>query len=131
MSGRKLSACLWVAQCLVGIPFVIFGFMKLTSPIASLSAAMPWTGQLPVALVRSTALIDMLGGIGILLPALTRILPRLTVWAAAGCVALQLCAITFHVSRGEAGMTPLNLIFLGLSAFVFWGRSRARLIAPR
>jgi hypothetical protein len=92
---------------------------------------MPWTGEHSEAFVRIIGLIDLAGGIGILLPALTRILPRLTVLAALGCTVLQVFAITFHVSRGEAAVTPLNLVLLALAVFVLWGRGRKAPIAPR
>ena len=82
----------------------------------------PWAGQLPMLFVRSIGLVDIAGGVGIVLPALTRIKPGLTVWAAAGCVALQVCAILFHFSRGEGAFTPLNFVFLALPGFVYWGR---------
>jgi hypothetical protein len=44
---------------------------------------------------------------------------------------LQVFAIVFHLSRGEAAVTPLNLVLLVLSLFVLWGRGRKAPIAPR
>jgi hypothetical protein len=44
---------------------------------------------------------------------------------------LQVFAITLHVSRGEAAVTPLNLVLLALAVFVLWGRGRKAPIAPR
>jgi hypothetical protein len=92
---------------------------------------MPWTGQYPEGFVRFMGLVDLAGGLGILLPALTRILPRLTVLAALGCVVLQVCALVFHLSRGEAMVTPLNVVLLALSLFVLWGRGKKAPILPR
>ncbi len=43
---------------------------------------MAWTGEYPEAFVRIIGLIDLAGGLGMLLPSLTRIMPRLTVIAA-------------------------------------------------
>ncbi|WP_436103125.1 DoxX family protein [Pararhizobium sp. LjRoot238] len=57
-------------------------------------------------------LVEISGGIGILLPALTRILPRLTVLAALGYVLLQISAIIFHTSRGELSALPRNAVLL-------------------
>lgn len=76
-------------------------------------------------------IIDFAGGVGILVPALTRIQPRLTVLAAIGCVLLQIAAMIFHLSRGEAPALPLNVILLGLSAFILWGRGRRAPVTPR
>jgi hypothetical protein len=128
--SKVLSATLWVAQTLVFVGFVIIGCMKLFKPIPDLAAMWAWTGQLPVAVVRGLGVVDIAGGVGIFLPSLTRIKPGLTVLAALGCVVLQVCAMTFHLSRGEMAATPVNLIFLALSAFVLWGR-RAQPVRPR
>jgi hypothetical protein len=76
----------------------------------------------PAAFLDATAIFDLCGGVGILLPAVTRIKPGLTVLAALGCAALQLCAIVFHLSRGEAANTPFNFLLVGLAVFVAWGR---------
>jgi len=124
IAGFGLRAALWVAQALVGLPFMFFGFVKMTKPIAELSIMMHWTAQLPEPFVRFMGAVDFAGGAGMLLPALTRIRPELTIWAARGCIALQICAIIFHVSRGEANLTPLNVVLLALSVFVLWGRTK-------
>lgn len=81
----------------------------------------PWAGDYPV-LLRLTGVIDLCGGIGLVVPALTRIRTGLTALAALGCALLMVCAIVFHLSRGEAANTPFNVVMLALSLFVFWGR---------
>lgn len=53
---------------------------------------------------------------------LTGVQPRLTVFAAAGLVVLQICAMVFHVSRAEYQVLPINLVLLLLAAFIAWGR---------
>ena len=68
----------------------------------------------------------ILGGLGVLLPSLTRIKPRLTLLAALGISALMLCAIVFHFSRGEGKNTPFNFLLLALSLFVLWDGVRRR-----
>ncbi|MCP3394054.1 DoxX family protein [Bradyrhizobium sp. CCGB12] len=129
--GRALRIGLWTAQVVLAFVFISAGLVKLTTPIPELAAMMPWAGQYSETFVRSIALVDLAGGIGILLPALTRILPRLTVLAALGCTVLQLFALVFHLSRGEAAVTPLNVVLLALSLFVLWGRNSKAPIAPR
>ena len=130
-AGKPLRIGLWVAQVVVAIVFCMSGFMKLTTPIGELSAMMPWTGQVSAAFVRFIGLVDLAGGIGILLPALTRIQPRLTVLAALCCVVLQILAFAYHASRGETQVLPMNVLLLTLCAFVLWGRSKKAPIAPR
>ena len=130
-TDKPLRIALWVAQSLVAAMFIMSGFMKLATPIAELAAMMPWAGQVSPAFVRFIGFVDLAGGIGILLPALTRIQPRLTVLAALGCVVLQVLAFGFHASRGEFAVLPVNVVLLALSAFVFWGRSKKAQILPR
>lgn len=130
-SGKPLRVGLWAAQALVFVAFILFGCMKLFMPVEKLAAMWVWPGVVPPWFLHLMGLIDIAGGLGILLPALTRIKPRLGVLAAAGCVLLQISAIIFHASRGEVQALPLNFILLALAAFILWGRGKKAPIAPR
>jgi hypothetical protein len=48
------------------------------------------------------------------------------VLAAFGCAALQVAAIVFHLSRGEAAKTQFSFVLAALSLFVAWGRWNER-----
>ncbi len=120
--SKALHISLWAVQWLLAVLFVGGGLWKLLTPIPQLAAMIPWAGQVPPAFLQLTALVDLCGGLGLVLPALTRIKPSLVPLAALGCAALQVCAIVFHFSRGEAANTPFNFVLLPLSLFVFWGR---------
>lgn len=125
-----LRACLWTAQALVAT-FLLYGaYMKLGLPGDERVAMIPWTAQHPILTVF-TGLVDLLGGLGLVLPALTRILPHWTVRAAWGVVVLQVLAFGFHGMRGEWAVTPFNLVLLTLAVFIAWGRGRAAPVAPR
>jgi uncharacterized membrane protein YphA (DoxX/SURF4 family) len=130
-AGSALRIGLWVAQALLAVVFIGSGVTKFFTPIPDLSQMMPWTGELPMAFVRFIGLVDFAGGVGILLPSLTRVQPRLTVLAALGCTVLQVLAIGFHLSRDEAMVLPLNFVLLPLAAFVLWGRGKRVPISPR
>jgi uncharacterized membrane protein YphA (DoxX/SURF4 family) len=119
-----MNIALWIVQFLLSLTFVGTGIWKLVTPIPALAAKMAWMGQVSPTFLYMTAVFDILGGLGVLLPSLTRIKPRLTVIAALGCVALQASAVGFHVLRGEAAKTPFNFLLVALSLFVAWGRSR-------
>ena len=129
--GRLLRAGLWIAQGLLALVFIASGLTKLLLPITELAAMMKWPGDHPVTFVRFIALVDLAGGLGILLPSLTRIRPRLAVLAAFCCTVLQVLAIGFHAMRGEFAVLPLNLVLLPLCMFVLWGRARRVAVAPR
>jgi hypothetical protein len=129
--SKGLDIALWIVQGLLGLTFAGTGIWKLTTPIAELAEKMPWMGQVSAGFLYVTALADLLGGLGILLPSITRIKPGLTVLAALGCVALMASAILFHLSRGEGANTPFNFVMAGLALFVAWGRRSKAPIAPR
>ena len=124
-SSKALNVALWIVQGLLCLLFVGTGLWKLFTPVADLAAKFPWMGEVPVTFMRATGVVDLLGGLGVLLPSLTRIKPGLTVLGALGCALLQISAIVFHISRGEAANTPFNFLLVGLSLFVVWGRRRA------
>lgn len=128
---KAFNIGLWVVQALLALLFIGTAAWKLATPITELAARMPWMGEVSPASLYLTALFDGLGGLGLLLPAATRIQPGLTVLAALGCAALMAAAIVFHVSRGEAASTPFNAGMLALSLFVAWGRRVKAPIAPR
>lgn len=127
----RLSTALFVAQGLLALTFVGTSVWKLATPIAQLAAQIPWAGQVSPGFLYMTALFDGLGGLGVVLPSVTRIRPGLAVLAALGCAALQASAIVFHLARGEAANTPFNILLVALSLFVAWGRRSRAPIEPR
>ncbi|WP_375779376.1 DoxX family protein [Bradyrhizobium sp. ma5] len=129
--GALLKIGLWAAQIIVFVLFILFGSMKLFMPVDKLAAMWVWPGQVPIWFLHLTGILDVAGGIGVLLPATMRIQPRLTVYAALGCTLLQIVAIIFHFSRGEAAAVPLNIVLLALSVFILRERSKYAPIAPR
>ena len=65
---------------------------------------------------------ELLGGLGLLLPALTGILPWLTPLAAAGLALVMLLAMGFHATRRERPVIAFNTVLLLLAVFVAYGR---------
>jgi len=130
-SPRGLNIALWLVQGLLAVTFVGTGVWKLATKVPDLASKMPWMGQVSPAFLRTTAALDLLGGVGVVLPSLTRIQPRLAVLGALGCAGLMTGAIIFHVQRGEAANTPFNVLLAALSVFVAWGRLRKAPIVPR
>jgi uncharacterized membrane protein YphA (DoxX/SURF4 family) len=120
--SKALNLGLWIVQVLLALTFAGGGLWKLFTPLPTIAAMIPWAGQVPPAFFYATAIFDLLGGVGVLLPWITRIKPGLTPLAALGCAVLQVSAIVFHLSRGEAANTPFNFLLVALSLFVFWGR---------
>lgn len=122
---------LWITQVLLGTGLIFGGAMKLFQPIEKLAALWPWAGQAPSALVRFTGTLDLLGAIGMILPSLLGVRPKLTPIAAVCIFVLMVCASIFHVVRGEASSIGVNIFFAILAVFVAWGRVRKAPIAAK
>ena len=128
---KALNIGLWIVQGLLSLTFVGTATWKVVTPIPELAAKMPWMGQVSPGFLYTTALFDLLGGLGVLLPSVTRVKPGLAVLGALGCAALMTGAIVFHFSRGEGANTPFNFFLVALALFVAWGRRSKAPIAPR
>ena len=120
--SKTLNIFLWIAQALLAATLIWGGYMKLFTSTVKLSAMWPWVAQIPPALLMFTGIVDLLGGLGVILPWLLQIKPKLTPIAAVGVIILMLCACVFHVSRGEASVIGANIVFMLMAAFIAWGR---------
>ena len=120
--SKALNISLWVAQVILAASLVWASMLKLFQPIEKLSVMWPWAGQVPALLVKFTGIIDLLGAIGLTLPQLLNLKPKLTPIAAICIIILMICASTFHIVRGEASVIGVNIVFAILAAFIAWGR---------
>ena len=130
-SSKVLNIILWIAQLLLGGMFLMAGFMKLTTPVDQLAAAMPFVAAVPEALVKFIGVSEIAGALGLLLPLLLRIKPALTVLAARALILVMILALAFHVSRGEFSAIGTNLVLGSLALFIAWGRSKKAVIHAR
>lgn len=115
-----LSTVLWVVQVLLALLFLWAGGIKLVLPLEKLAGPVP----LPGLLLRFIGVVEVLGGIGLILPGLLRIRPGLTPWAAAGLVILMMGAVGITLAGGSAGMALIPGVTGLLAAFVAYGRWR-------
>ena len=117
-----MNVTLWIVQGVLAGLYLLAGTPKASWSITALSKRVDWMGKVPAWLVRFIGVAEIAGAIGLILPLLTGILPWLTVAAAVGLIALQVCAAAFHVSRGESKALPANAVLLLLALFVVVGR---------
>src|SRR5688572_7514626 len=108
--AKLLGYALWTVQILLAAAFAMAGATKVSAPIADLAQQMPWTQALPPALVRFIGSAELAGALGLLLPSLMRVAPRLTPLAASGLVTIMTLAAGFHLSRGENAGIIANLV---------------------
>jgi uncharacterized membrane protein YphA (DoxX/SURF4 family) len=123
-----MNILLWIIQILLALAFLAHGWMMLNPPpeIAVLmNASLPRWFQLFLGVAEVAA------GIGLVLPGVTRILPSLVAWAAAGIMIVMVCATGWHFMRGETSSALTTLVLLGLATFVAYMRWKVRPIRPR
>jgi hypothetical protein len=70
--------------------------------------------------------VEILAGLGLILPGRTKIQTRLTLMAGAGLVMIMVGAVICRVQRGEVADVPLNLILAVLAGFVAYDRWRLK-----
>ncbi len=119
-----MHVALWIVQSLLALAFAGAGATKLFTPIAELATKGMggWVVDSPDALIRFIGASEVLGAIGLIAPAATRIAPKLTPAAAAALALVMVLAAGTHASYGEYTAVVPNVVIGGLAAFVAWGR---------
>jgi hypothetical protein len=112
---------LWVVQSLLALLFLFAGGVKLVMPAAQLTQQTP---MLSAAFLRFVAVCEVLGGLGLILPGLLRIQPRLTPLAAACLVVIMIGATTVTVMTTGAAMAVFPACVGLLLVWISYGRFR-------
>ena len=115
-----MTYALWIVQVLLAALFLFAGGMKLILPLEQLAGPV----ALPGLFVRFIGVVEVLGGLGLLLPGLLRIRPGLTPLAAAGLVIIMLGAVVVSLMSGTVATALIPLVVGLLAAFVAYGRWR-------
>jgi uncharacterized membrane protein len=117
------NRAMWVLQWGFGLFFIAFGVLHFVIPVG-LPGPLRWMYDLDPTLHFVTGIAEILGGIGLILPALTGMLPELTPWAAIGLALVMAGAIVFHAGRGEILNIVLNAVTIAVMGYVAYGRWR-------
>jgi uncharacterized membrane protein YphA (DoxX/SURF4 family) len=117
-----MNVTLWIAAIVLALAFLAAGLMKLTQPKEKLDANMAWAEDFSQGTIKLIGLVEVLGAIGLILPAVTGIAPILVPLAATGLAIVMIGAIVVHARRGELSLTVINAVLLVLAVFVAWGR---------
>jgi uncharacterized membrane protein YphA (DoxX/SURF4 family) len=118
-----MNIVLWIVQILLGLAFIALGFNHAFNvEKAKTQQGMQWMGALPRGLMTFIGVAEILGGLGLVLPAATGILPWLTPLAGAALALVLLLAAIFHLPRREYPNLFFNVVLLALAAFVAYGR---------
>ena len=125
-----MNIVLWVLQVLLGVYFLFIGVNHFILP-PNLPAAMSWMYELSPGLHYFSGIAEILGGLGLILPGLTKRYTYLTPLAALGLVLVMIGAIVFHLTRGEYQNIVFNIVLAVLLAFVGYGRWKLRPLEDR
>ena len=126
--GSRMNALLWVLQVLLAVAFLAHGLLFLFPPasmVEQMNAALPRAFQLFIGGA------EVLAAVGLTLPGVTRIEPRLVSCAAAGLMIVMISATIFHIARGEVSSAITTAILLLIATFVAYMRWRVLPIRPR
>jgi len=126
-----MKITLWVLQVLLGCFFVMVGYSHALMPFDQIAPQATWMNAVPRWLSLFIGFAEISGGLGLIIPAATRIAPWLTPLAALGLATIMILAIPFHVLRGEASVIWMHTLIAALAVFVAWGRWRKAPIAGR
>jgi uncharacterized membrane protein YphA (DoxX/SURF4 family) len=113
-----MTYALWIVQGLLAALFLFAGGMKLVTPIEEMTREMP----MPGLFLRFIGVAEVLGAIGLILPAALRIRPGLTPLAAAGLLIIMIGATVLTLATGQIATAPMPLIVALLLTFVAYER---------
>ena len=125
-----MNTLLWILQFLLGIYFFAVGVMHFIVP-PGLPAMMAWMYELTSTLHKISGAAEILGGLGLILPSVTKIQPRLTPLASVGLALVMVGALVWHVQRGEFPNIGINVGNIVMLAFLAYGRWKLAPIAER
>lgn len=114
-----MNITLWIIAGVLAVAFLLAGLMKIAQPKEKLAASgMAWTEDFSAGQVKAIGLVEVLGAIGLVLPAAVDVAPILTPIAAAGLALTMVLAAVVHARRGEKANVPVTLVLAVLAAFV-------------
>ncbi len=118
-----MDIALWVAQGFLFVAFLGATFIHAVRwEQNSAEPRMVWLRDIGRRNAYAIGTLEAAGAIGVILPAVTGILPVLVPVAAAGLALLMLSACVFHAMRREYPNIVLNLVLAAPAVFVAYGR---------
>ncbi|MFI5530753.1 DoxX family protein [Kitasatospora sp. NPDC051853] len=120
-----MNVALWIVAGFLAVAYLAGGGLKLVlskARIAAFGPASQWVGDFSAGGVKAIGALEVLAGLGLVLPAAVGVAPVLAPLAALGLVLLMAGAAVVRFRRGEMKLVAVDLGYLLLAAFVAWGR---------
>jgi uncharacterized membrane protein YphA (DoxX/SURF4 family) len=117
-----MNIALWVLQALLAAAFTGAGLMKLFGDREAIAERMSWVEKFPPAALKALAVAEILGAIGVVLPAVVNIAPILVPVAASCLAVVMVGAVVVHIRFHEpSAVLPPVVLFIA-AVIVAWGR---------
>lgn len=115
-----MNLALWIIAGLLAAVFLVAGGNKLFIPKAKLAKAPGggWVNDFSTGFVKSLGTVEILGAIGLIVPAWVGIAPILVPLAATGLAIIMAGAAVVEYRRQERIHMALNLFYLALIVFL-------------
>jgi uncharacterized membrane protein YphA (DoxX/SURF4 family) len=113
-----MNIVLWIIQVLLGLLFLFAGASKFFMSADDLAQNMP---SMSMGFLHFIGVCEALGGIGLIIPWVTKIKPILSPVAAVGLLIIMIGAVVVTAPMGIKNAVFPAIIGL-LLAFVAWGR---------
>lgn len=118
-----MNVALWIIAVLLGVAFIGAGTMKALRPKDQLAAmGMGWTDDYSGNAVKAIGVLEILAGIGLILPAAVDVMPWMVPLSALGLAIIMAGAVVVHARRKEYPVIGANVLLFALAAVVVWGR---------
>jgi hypothetical protein len=120
-----VNVALWIVAGLLAV--VLLGssskmFVSKEAMVGMLGDLSRWVEGFSPRVLRTIGFLELLGAVGLILPAALDIAPVLVPVAASAAVLLFVGAVTMRLHRGERATIAVDLVYLAMAAFVAWGR---------
>ena len=120
-----MDTAITVIQALLGLLFTVGGLLKLFIPYAIYTKlpAVGWSNDFKPWHIKLIGVLEVSGGVGLIVPLFLHSLTMLTPLAAVGIALYMSGAMATHLRRSEyLHMVGILMFFLGPALFVAYGR---------
>jgi hypothetical protein len=120
-----MNLMLWIVAGALGTAYVVGGVVKLIlgrDKFATMGPSAAWAGEFAPSTFKAIGVVEALGGLGMILPAVLHLAPTLVPISASGMALYMAGAATTRLRRGELAPLVGDVAFLAVCVFVAWGR---------
>ena len=120
-----MNLALWIVTGLLATAYFFGGGGKVVlskQKIAATGHSAAWTEDWSAGSIKAIGVLEVLGALGLVLPAVLDITPVLVPMAAIGLMLVMIGAAIVRFRRQEFKLMVVDFVYLALLAFVLWGR---------